>query len=109
MNGRLSITCGGVSLKPEFVEDAGPFRFDPPNFPLTPAQSVSTCASSRTEEPGTWRTGPEIAFGIRAIPGERERHVVVDLIEAPSERVFVMIPGACTLNSVASDRIGFML
>ena len=33
----------------------------------------------------------------------------VNWVEAPSERVFVVIPGAWTLNSVAVEGIGFVL
>ncbi len=41
---------------------AGSFRLDRPYLILTPAQSVSTWASSRTDDPGTWRIDPSIAL-----------------------------------------------
>ena len=101
MYGVLTNTGVVVSITLEFVEGAGPFRFGPPNLMFTPAQSVSSWASSRTDEPGTWRIGPSIALRNPCIHANENVTLSLTWYEAPSESVFWMIPGAWTLKRVA--------
>ena len=106
MNGPFRSAGGGLSRKP--ADDAAAFRFEPPNLTFTPNQSVSTWASSRTDEPGIWRIGPSIELRKPCIQASEAVMFSVTWYEAPIVSVFVMIPGAWTLKSVVTigDRVG---
>ena len=62
-----------------------PFRLLPPNLMFTPAQSVSTWASRRTEEPGTWRNGPWIALRKPCIQASEAVTFSAEDAEAPED------------------------
>ena len=106
--GPLQVDGGGLSKESEDTA-AGAFRFKLPNLMFTPAQIVSTWASSRTDEPGTWRIGPAIALRKPCIQASEAVTFSVKSYEAPRLSVLVMIPGAWTLNSVVTPRIGLVL
>ena len=90
--GLLQFDGGAMSSALQFVASAGPFRFKPPNLMFTPAQSVSSWASSRTEVPGIWRIGLSIALRKPCIQASEAVTFSVTWNDTPRVSVFWMIP-----------------
>ena len=80
-----------------------------PNWTFRPSTSESVWTSNRAEAPGICSTPPEIELRNPWTQATVAVMSAVSLVEAPSERVFVVIPGAWTLKSVAVVGIGFVL
>ena len=101
-------SVGVSSIKP-LGKSVALFRFPRPNLMFTPIQSVSSWASSRTDEPGSWRIGPSDRVPEAVHPGERSRDVLGDVVRAPNESVLVMIPALDVEERRLGLRIGFVL